>query len=356
MHRNLKDMLHNRGVLRAFLIVFLFSSAFFLSEEARAQSVLGVSPVNFVVTPDAPTPGAPVTIQVRGVGDFLGESNITWRLNGGVAKSGIGERSFTFTAGGLGVKSTVSVTIESRTEGTITKTFTFNPSIVNMLWEADTSIPPWFKGKALYTAGSNIRVLALPQIVEGGKTVAASTLTFKWSRNGTPLTSQSGRGFVQVNFAGDQLKTQEVVSVEVYSGTTLVAKGSVTIPASNALVVFYEQDPLRGMLYDRAVLGSYPLSKDEITLQAQPFYFSAASTKDGSLTYNWTLNNQAITGPDSARGILTLRQSGAGAGSATVGVELQNTDESKFLQSAQTVVKMLFGGATQNSFGSFFGL
>lgn len=349
-------MLHNRGVLRIFLIVFLISSAFFLSEEADAQSVLGASPVDFVVTPDAPAPGTSVTIQVRGVGDFLGESNITWRLNGGVAKSGIGERSFTFTTGGLGVKSTVSVTVESRAEGTITRTFTFNPAIVNMLWEADTSIPPWFKGKALYTAGSNIRVLALPQVVEGGKTVAASNLTFKWSRNGTPLTSQSGRGFVQVNFAGDQLKTEEAVSVDVYSGTTLVGKGSIVIPASNAQALLYERDPLRGMLYDQAVRGSYSLSKDEITLQVQPFFFSNASTKDGSITYDWTLNNQTITGPDSARGILTLRQSGAGVGSAAVGVELQNTDENKLFQSAQTAVKMLFGGVSQTGINSFFGL
>lgn len=313
-------------------------------------------PIQFLVSPEVPAPGDTILIQAQGVGNFLGDATISWQVDGKTVKSGLGERVFSFTAGALGKQTSVRVVVDSPTKGVISKTFTFLPSTVTMLWEAGTTVPPWYKGKALYSAGSSLTVMALPQVILNGKTVTSNNLGFQWSRNGTPVPEISGKGRNLISFEGNQLLSGETLRVDVTINGAVIAQGQITIPATTPTVVMYERDPLRGVLYDSAFPDSVTLTENEIAIQAQPFYFSKNSLSDGQLQYAWKLNGADIIGPDSARGTLTLRQSGTGKGSAALQVELQNTDPSKFVQSARDAVRILFGGTTQTGIGSFFGL
>ncbi len=340
---------------RLLLIVAALASFFLFSEQAFAQ--LGSpSPVQFTVTPETPGPGASVLIEVQGVGTFLGDATITWQVDGKTVKSGAGESSLSITAGAVGSKTVVKVTINSSSQGAITKTFTIAPSTINMLWEADTSVPWWFKGKALYTAGSNLKVTALPQVVVSGKTLPTTALSYQWKINDTPAPQSSGLGRNSITFAGEQLLPSETASVSAYYAGALVAAGSITIPAVKPQALLYERDPLRGTLFDGALLNSVSLSATEVTLEAEPLYFANASIKNGSVPFAWTLNGDDASGPQTAQGLLTLRQSGSGVGRAQVGVALQNNETDKFVQSADTALTILFGGATNSAFSSFFGL
>ena len=110
------------------------------------------------------------------------------------------------------------------------------------------------------------------------------------------------------------------------------------------------------MLYGQAVPSGIALGSKELTLQAVPYFFSTDSVASGAATYAWTLNGTPTSGPDSARGLLTLRQTGSGVGSAMLGVKLQNNDPSKFVQSASTALRIVFGEQTGNTLSSFFGL
>ncbi len=303
-----------------------------------------------------PAPGDEVLIEIQGVGTFLGDSVITWQINGKTVLSGSGENTYHFTIGALGSQTSVHIIVNSPTKGTLVKDFTFSPALVNMLWEAHTSVPPWYKGKALYTAGSELAVTALPQVIYRGASVPANSLSFQWKRNNKPVTQSSGKGKNVFTFKGDQLLKGESVSVDVQVNGITVARGDVSIPASNPEVMFYERDPLRGTLYDTALINSVSLANKEITLQAEPFYFAKSSLRAGAVPFEWTLNNKTTTGPDTANGILTLRQSGSGAGSASVEVEMQNNESDKFVQSAQTALRILFGTQSSGSASSFFGL
>lgn len=348
-------MLHNRGMLRWLLILAAVASFFLFAEQAFAQT-LGASPVQYTITPEAPGPGDTVLIEVAGVGTFLGDATITWQQDGKTAASGPGESKFSFVAGPLGSKTTIKVTINSSTEGTLTKTFSFSPASVNMLWEADTSAPWWFKGKPLYTAGSSLTVTALPQIISGGKTLSAGVLSFQWKVNDTPVPQSSGLGKNRITFTGSQLLPGETASVDIYYAGTLAGRGSIYVPAAKPLAMLYVRDPLRGTLFDRALQNTVTLNSTEFTLEAAPFYFSNASVEGGSVPFAWKLNGDDTTGPQTAQGLLTLRQSGSGAGRAQLEVDLQNTDSSKYVQSAQNTITILFGGASNSAFSSFFGL
>ncbi|HVY73084.1 MAG TPA: hypothetical protein VG984_03500 [Candidatus Paceibacterota bacterium] len=321
---------------------------------AYAQSI-APDPVQYTVIPEQPGPGEQVTIEVDGVGQFLGNSTITWQQDGKIIEAAGNSPTFRFTTGGVGSVTRIHLKIDSPTQGLITHDFVFNPSVVNMIWEADTYTPTLYKGKSLYTAGSPLKVVAYPTVYINGSVVPTSKLSFQWRHNDTPDPSSSGLGKNIFLFVGDQLQPEEDVSVTIYLGATIVAKGDMAIPASSPEVIFYPQDPLRGELLGSGFQGTAQLTQTETTFKAEPYFFSASAVRNSKLQYNWTLNDQETTGPDASRGVLTLRQTGSGAGAADLGVSIQNTLSSQFIQAANAGLHLIFG-QSGSAFSSFFGL
>ena len=187
-----------------------------------------------------------------------------------------------------------------------------------------------------------------------GARVAAQSLSYQWTRNDQALPAQSGLARSTLSFDGDQLQSGEGIAVKVYLGSSLVAQGAVAIPATQPQLRLYERNPLRGVLYDSALPSGISLTDKEITIAAQPYYFSNTALRAGALKYAWELNGNEITGPDTARGILTLRQTGGGAGQSTLSAALQNTNDDQLVQAADTLITILFG--QQASGSSLFGL
>jgi hypothetical protein len=339
---------------RTFSIILFALS---MTNVAHAQSMGATSaPVQYIIAPETPGPDAPVYIEVQGVGNFLGNATVTWQENGQVMASGVGLSTFSFTTGGIGTATDIHLIINSDTEGTITHDFVFAPSVVNLVWEAATSVPPMYLGKALYSAGSTLRVIAFPIVAQGTALVAASKLSYQWTYEGNLDTTDSGLGKNSLTFQGDEIQSSESVSVDVYLGANKVASGDITIPAVNPQVILYDNDPLQGEILDQALVGAFNLNQDEVDLKAEPYYFANESFENGDLSYDWTLNNQETSGPDSSEGLLTLRQTGSGAGAAQIGVSVQNTDNNKLIQSASTALTLSFGQASGSAISSFFGL
>jgi hypothetical protein len=322
---------------------------------AAAQTIgLESEPIRVRISPQAPEPGQTVTITVEGIGTFLGDATITWRKDGVVAKSGFGERSYSFVAGPLGKLMRIDLSIDSPTQGVITRTFNFKPSTINLVWEADTTVPPFYRGKALLSPGSTARITAFPQVVSGGKTLSATSLSYRWKRGGEAQSAQSGKGKRTFTYTSDQLQGAESITVDVYLDNVLVGQGAVTIPVSDPAIVLYQRDPLRGVLWSEALPGAVSLNAKEITVQAVPYFFASDSFERGEVAYEWSLNGRETSGPLSDEGIMTLRQTGEGSGQALLGVELQNTSGTRLLQSAEAMVRMFFGAQSNDS--SFFGL
>ncbi len=321
---------------------------------ARAQAL--PDPVQYVVAPEVPGPNQAVTIEAQGTGAFIGDAAIVWQKNGTTVLSGVGERTYTFTTGGLGSLTQIKVSITSKTNGSFSKSFVFRPSAINLVWEADTSAPPLYLGKPRYSGGSPLKVVAFPTVIINGARVAAASLSYQWSRQGDFVPEVSGLGRSTYSFAGDQLQKEEDIGVDVYFGQTLVGRGSVAIPAEDPQVLLYERDSLRGVLYDAALPQAISLNSKELTVVAEPISFARSSLTNGALAYAWLLNGNEITGPDSARGILTLRQTGSGAGSANLDVSLQNNADDQLVQAAERLITILFGQPGTETSSSLFGL
>ncbi|MSR70614.1 hypothetical protein EXS62_01080 [Candidatus Kaiserbacteria bacterium] len=330
------------------IAVLLFAPLF-----AGAQAVS--DPVQYIIAPETPGPNALVVIEAQGVGPFLGNANIRWTQDGKTVLEGVGERKFSFTTGALGSSSRIRINITSATAGSFSKELVFTPSLVNLVWEADTTTPPFYRGKALYSAGSPLKVVAFPSVFSGGSQISPSSLSYQWSRNSELLPAQSGLGRSTLTLDGDQLQTQESVVVDINYGNARVARGELVVPAVEPRIMLYSRDALHGTRWEAALPARIQLNVPELTVQAEPFYFSMTSKKNNQLAFVWTLNGEDASGPDSSKGILTLRQSGGGVGSASLGVSLQNNDTNAFIQQAAAAIEIVFG--TQNSSVlNFFGL
>lgn len=327
-------------------LTFFFLGALSVSAQTFSSQP---APVQYIVAPENPGPNSPVSIEVQGVGNFLGDSTVTWRLNGTTALSGTGEDQFSFTTGALGKTTTVSVQINSNQYGIISKTFTFNPSRIDLVWEAQTTVPPFFAGKALWSSGSSIKVIAFPEVMSGGKTLSTNGLSYQWKLNGQAQTSKSGVGRSTFSFPGDQLHTSATVSVDVYSGSVPVGHAEISIPVRDPELVLYLHDPLRGVLYNQTIQNPFTLNTMEGTIRAEPYYFGKDARAQGLLQYSWQLNGEDAQGPMSSRGELTLRQVGNGGGNASLFVSLQNLNSQQLLQGAQTTLSIIFGAISNQS-------
>lgn len=326
-----------------------------LAVSAVSAQGLGVEPVRYLVGPQSPGPNSPVSISLEGVGSFLGDATITWKMDGKTVLSGTGARAYSFTTGALGITTRIEVTVASSQYGTFSRTFTFTPANVNLIWEADTNAPPLYRGKSLYSAGSRLRVVAFPQVSASGSLVSSSSFSYQWSLNGELQPGASGLGRSVFSFQGSQLRGNETVGVDVMQGEERVAHSEVTIPASEPLLYLYEKDPLRGPLYDTALAGQGILTEQETVLYAAPYFFSNDSLRAQALQYDWAVGGETVTGPNTANGELTLRRQGTGGGETLITVSLQNTQDDRLLQAAQTSLSLSFGD-TSNLFSNFFGL
>ncbi len=336
--------------LKHYIVVGVLLSA---GLSAHAQTL--PPPVQYILAPETPGARETVIIEAQGIGSFMGSANITWTQDGKVVKTGIGERNYSFTTGALGEQTVIRVSINS-SQGIFTKTFTFNPSKVTLVWEADTTAPPMYLGKPLYSAGSDYKVVAFPTVYSGASRIAQSALSYQWFYKGAAVPAASGLGRAIFLQTGDQLKASEQIAVDVYYGVNKVGRGELSLPALDPFVILYQRDALRGVLYDFALPAGISLSGKEITVQAEPYSFSTATKKAGLIPFVWTLNNSEVTGPDTARGILTLRQSGTGSGNAMLGVTLQNNNPDQFVQSAKNSLQIVFGAQQSNQLFNFLGL
>lgn len=301
-----------------------------------------VTPIQYIVSPETPQPGEEVRIDLQGVGSFLGNSLITWSIDGKTVEQGVGDSSYVFTAGEVGVQKTVTVSVKTNSYGTLNKTITITPSTINLIWEADTTTPPFYRGRALYSGGSKVTVTAFPTITHNKTPIPQKALSYQWTLNDEPLQMVSGIGKNTLVFQGDQLKKYEEVGLDVYHGSTKVGHKTLSIEAISPRIIFYQRNPLRGEMFNEAMTLQAPFTGNEMTLQAEPFFFANSSIKTKKLLYTWTIDGTETSGPDTQRGIITLRRNGDGGGSAVVDVTAQNTANDQLVQSTTAFLRIMF--------------
>lgn len=330
-----------KSLLKIFLfILVLIPNVSFSEDSIPAQIPELEEQISVNIDNDFPKPYETVNINLEAFGTDLNKASITWTVNGTVAKKGTGEVNFSVQAGGVGSVKKVGIQINVLGGIPINKSLTIAPEEADLIWEARTYTPPFYKGKALYTPQEKVVVVAMPNfLTPEGSQMDSKKLIYTWNKNGDVEQDQSGYGKNVYRITGGILLKEDTIGVEVTGFGRERAKESIDLKLNSPEAVFYENNPLYGILFNKSMIGTYNLGDSEKTVEAFPFYFGAFRKSDPRITYNWTLNNDKILVPETKNSIV-FRNTGEEAGTSYVGLTIGNN--SNFLEEAKGSVYLKF--------------
>jgi hypothetical protein len=316
--------------------------------DAQFSSMSGLQDnLELQLTPEHPAPNQTVQVKVVGYGINLNDAIIEWYVNGTLIGRNVQETSF--TTRGAGSPSTLSVVVAPEGSSPITKQISVYPTEVIMLWEADTFTPPLYRGKALPSSDSSVRIVALPNFVRTNGTVMdPRDLVYTWKKGGSTLGPQSGMGKNTLEIASEKMYRSELYRVEVESPDGVFqGEGQVTIASYAPEVLLYENDPVLGMRFERALMEGYTLKNEEVMVTGVPYFFSTEARSDPTLAFTWRMNGSEVESARNDQSSVTFRLSGAGEGTARIALDVQHL--SKILQVAKHSFSIMFSGTTQQN-------
>ena len=305
--------------------------------EVKAQ-MTSINASKIIVKPEYPKAYEQVTISIEDYSIDLNTQTMSWAVNGAQKQSGIGLKTYTFSVGALGTSYKVSVSAGSKSYNV-----TVRPTEVDVIWEAaDSYVPPFYEGKALFPNQGMIIVSAIPHIFTSeGTRLDPKNLVYKWKKAGGAVPDQSGYGKDSIVITGAFLGKPTTYSVEISSmDGAYKAFGTAYVEETRPVVTLYENDPLYGVEYERAFNDkTIALEGDEMELTAVPYFFSTNASFN-PLSFIWSMNNGKITN-NTAKSI-TLRREGAN-GFSTINVMAKH---------ATNVIQMSRGKTTIDTTGN----
>jgi len=301
---------------------------------ASAAVLSGDEAISVSISPEYPGRGEAVTISITGRTFDVDSATVTWTVGGKKVLEGPAEKSYSFTTSESGAVSTITATVLTSDGTRYQKGISISPSQVDLIWEAQTYTPPFFKGHSLASSEGVITVVALAELKgSNGVKISASKLIYKWSKDGKNISSASGLGKQSFTFTGAKLFNDNKVTVSITSQDGLItAERSISIPVSNPRIVVYPAPALLGTEYGNALTNSFTLQEDEMGVRAVPFYFSTTAAGAPATTLAWSLNGKILPTEPGSDMLATLRR-GTSAGTARISVKGAHT--SNLLQSAE---------------------
>jgi len=192
---------------------------------------------------------------------------------------------------------------------------------VDILWQGNGYVPPFYEGKNLWAKQSLITFVAVPQGLGN-----SANLNYKWTRNGTVLGNISGVGRNTLSFKDAIFSKPYTVKVEIIGNDeSVLAEASETIRAKNVSLLIYENNPLYGYMFHREVGNIFQLDKNEITFAAFPLFAGPGERGNAGFSYTW----RAEGSPSSSGNSVTYR--------APEGTEGISRISASFLESAKII-------------------
>ncbi|MEK7509603.1 MAG: hypothetical protein AAB605_02720 [Patescibacteria group bacterium] len=266
---------------------------------ARAQfSLTGLErPLTLSMTPEYPMSGDTVRLTVQSYGLDLNRSEVVWYENEKEIARGTGVTTASVTAGALGSRTTVEVVAEDEAGLIGSAQATIRPTEVDLLWESDSYVPPFYEGRALPGTSAIIRAQALARFKQTNGTLLPDTsIIYTWYKGNTRMSS--GRGRSSFSFPGPTLfGTDDIRVVAESTDGTLRGEARTRIQSVDPSLELYENHPLFGVLFHRALVSGARTTETEEEVVAFAYFAHVESPRDQSLTYVWRVNDQNVT-PD----------------------------------------------------------
>lgn len=312
--------------MRLFISTIFITLSFFLMGASASAQIPAGDFIQLTTVPEFPRSAQNVVVSLKSSSVDLQNSAITWTVNGAQKEKGKGVTSIETQTGKPGSATRINAAITTNQGVTVQKSLTIHPADVDIVWEADSYIPPFYEGKPSFSYQSNLKIVAVPNFYTStGARIDPKTLVYTWKQDSTVLGSQSGYGKDSLTIKGAVVAKPITIGVEV-NGSERRGQAELDFEAVAPYIVFYEENPLYGTMYNKAIKDTHPMKSGEITFTAVPYFFSNSGIKNNSVEYTWTINNRERTDLKTAKSI-TLRTKEDVEGISIVGLRLRNLQD-----------------------------
>ncbi|MFA6177757.1 MAG: hypothetical protein WC694_02590 [Candidatus Paceibacterota bacterium] len=292
------------------------------------------------VSPENPAPDEKVNISLKSYVNNLDIILISWSVNNETMSSGIGKKSFSLNAPKAGKETNVIATI-SLPDGTTDTKIIIKPTVMVLLSEAmDSYVPPFYRGKALPSPDSLVRIVALPEVKSGSNYINPKNMTYVWKKDYTNNQDGSGYGKNVFTYVNDYLENSN--NIEVTASTTdqkNLSTKSINIGTKEPKIIFYKNDVKLGTIWEQALNDGHTILGDEV-IEAAPYFISPSDIRIPMLNWNWFINDQTVNAPIYRKNTLPLKAQAGTSGTSKIRLEINNTE--KIFESAIKEINVNF--------------
>lgn len=281
--------------------------------------------LQITINPENPEPFQTVKASLASYSFDLNRSKITWLVDGQEKKTEIGLKEFNIQTGKNGQKTTIKVVVETANGDTKEAEIFFIPSIVDLIYEAITYTPPFYKGRALNPNQGKVIVTAIPEFINSsGQKIPTKDIVFSWRKNGSIQQAFSGSGKDSFVFDGTIPIRDAVIKVNASSiSDNIYASKQITITNVSPKIVFYENNPVYGIMLNKAITNTVKMISDEFGVIAVPYFFSGNSANTPDFDYVWSMDGNPVENQD-PKTTFTTRTDVPGSGIANIGLKISN--------------------------------
>ncbi|MCE9549257.1 hypothetical protein K8Q98_02550 [Candidatus Nomurabacteria bacterium] len=327
--RHLKTLLIDVLVLS----IIVFSWPNLVSAVSSSDIEADIIPANY-------TPGESIEIRLSSFATNLDSVLITWYVNGKNTSSGVGKKSLLTTAGAAGSETNVAAII-ALAEGNITKNILIKPTVTVLLWQAnDSYVPPFYKGKALPTRDSEIKVVAMPEIKVGGTMVDPKTMTYNWKKDYSNETESSGYGKNFFTYINDYLENSNNIDVTALTvNQQYSSNANIDISNIEPELIFYIKSPDTGVAWETAITNGYTVKNGE-SIVAAPYFISPKDIRRPEFAFNWSINDNPVTLQSFVKNFIPLKVEEGTSGTSKLRLDIENN--SKIFQTISKEIELNF--------------
>ncbi len=275
----------------------------------------------------------------------MDRARVTWFIDGVQQKKLGGKERFSFTVPQK-TQTTISVSVETGDGARIETERLIQPQSLTLLWQADSFVPLFYKGKRKLPYEGKVTFTPIGTIRDArGVTIPPENLVYKWKRNGTVLGSLSGLGKNILVLKGDIIGREFDIELVVSSrtGEALAITGTYVEPTTIETII-YRDDPLKGL--DLSFAGNRGILTSDVETHffVMPFFASVFRTGDARVETVWTINTERAesSGPWDLR----VEQDGSRV-IGTISASARNTPYD--LQEDSTSIPVFFRGIQTQS-------
>ncbi|MEK7462049.1 MAG: hypothetical protein AAB618_00535 [Patescibacteria group bacterium] len=265
--------------MRLFLFgLLLLLTPGFSGAQTSGEDFLNTN-LSLELSPSYPSPNQSFTIDLNDYAGGAFGATIDWYYNDTKMDWAYNQRSITLVSPDAGESAVVKVLLSKPSGSSETVSRIITPIYLDIIFEPQTHVPAFYKGRALATPDSTVNATALLSTA----VILSNEYLYTWRLNNTVLQGGPLRGGNRVSFTMPQ-DSSSILSLTVTKlDGSVVAKRTLALPVAAPRLLFYEVSTLYGVV-PRALTSPFVFLSNSTTLRAEPYYLDSEVFNSPSVT------------------------------------------------------------------------